>query len=132
MAERNQQFDTFQEWVNKASSWLTRHEDYNDTEHGDEKGWRGRHFKAICFDSKGRLCYQGSDFMRARDEDTFPVRWLWPDQVPLLMVEPTQEMGFAAMKTWDRRMKEGERNWVAMFKEVFKIMRETALKDEKP
>lgn len=73
MAEHNQQFSTFIEWVNKASSWLTRHPDFN-----------SQGFRAICFDTKGRLCRCGRDFMRARDEDAFPVRWLWPDQVPEL------------------------------------------------
>lgn len=66
MAEHNQQFDTFLEWVNKAPSWLTR---------------RGSEIRAICYDTKGRVCRIGGDFMRARDEDAFPVRWVWPDQV---------------------------------------------------
>lgn len=66
MAEHNQRFETFDMWVNKASSWLTR---------------RGPNVKAICYDAKGRLCTRGADMMRARDEGAFPVRWLWPDQV---------------------------------------------------
>lgn len=37
MTERNQTFETFDTWVNKASSWLTRREG-----------------KAICYDTKGR------------------------------------------------------------------------------
>ena len=69
MAEHNQRFDTFQQWVNKAPSWLTRHEKYN--EHT---------FRTICLDSLGRPCTIGRDFMRARDENTFPVHWRWPDQ----------------------------------------------------
>ena len=28
---------------------------------------------SICVDSKGRRCKIGADFMRARDEDAFPV-----------------------------------------------------------
>lgn len=60
MAEHNQQFETYVRWVNKASSWLTRYEG-----------------TAICFDMKGRQCKAGKDFMRARDEDCFPVRWIW-------------------------------------------------------
>lgn len=75
MAEHNQQFKSHQEWVNKASSWLTRHPE-----------WDGKSFRAICFDTKGRLCRIGKDFMRARDEDAFPVRWVWPDQVPELVL----------------------------------------------
>ena len=69
MAEHNQQFDSFQQWVNKASSWLTRHPEYN-----------AQFFQAVCFDTLGRRCFSGKDFMRARDEDTFPIRWWWPDQ----------------------------------------------------
>ncbi len=65
MAEHNQQFDTFTEWLNKASSWLTRR----------------LPDRVACFDSKGRLCSSGKDFMRARDEGTFPVRWVWPGEV---------------------------------------------------
>ena len=71
MAEHNQQFDNFQQWVNKAPSWLTR---------------RGTNVHAICYDTKGRLCRIGGDFMRARDENAFPVRWLWPEQVAKLAV----------------------------------------------
>lgn len=96
MAERDQCFDDFNQWVNKASSWLTRHADYNNTEHGDKKGWRGQHFTALCFDAKGRICRCGGDFMRARDEGTFPIHWVWPDEVPAmfarleaLTLEPT-------------------------------------------
>lgn len=79
-----QQFDNFEQWVRHASSWLTNHPDYNNTEHGKTKGWRGHHFTALCFDTRGRLCRQGSDFQRARDEGTFPIRWVWPDQIPEL------------------------------------------------
>lgn len=80
----NQKFDTFEHWVNKASSWLTRHPCYNNTQHptqtGD-KGWRGEHFTAMCFDSLGRRCRIGRDFQRASDEGSFPVWWIWPDQI---------------------------------------------------
>lgn len=72
MTERLQCFDSFVVWVNKASSWLTR---------------RGPHVKAICLDVRGRLCADGADFMRARDEGAFPVRWLWPDQVAAELAE---------------------------------------------
>ena len=79
MAEYNQRFDSFQEWVNKASSWLTRHPDYHDYAHSQ--------FKAVCFDSKGRHVKNGGDFARARDEDAFPVHWLWPDQIGQVALE---------------------------------------------
>ena len=82
MGEREQRFDNFDQWVSKASSWLTRHPHHNNTEHGGKKGWRGDHFTAICFDTAGRICRNGGDMMRARDEGCFPVRWVWPDEVP--------------------------------------------------
>jgi hypothetical protein len=72
-------------------SWLTRHPEYNNTEHGKDPGaigWRGHHFTTMCFDSRGRRCRQGSDFMRARDEGTFPVIWIWPDQIWELKLRP--------------------------------------------
>lgn len=55
------EFTSFIQWVNKASSWI---------------GFTG----AKCFDTLDRPCRNGGDFMRARDEDTFPVRWYWPDR----------------------------------------------------
>ncbi len=51
------QFETFQQWVNKAASRLDN--------------------KAVCIDAIGRRCLRGADFMRARDEKTFPVRYFW-------------------------------------------------------
>ena len=77
----DQTFTSHQQWVNKASSWLTRHPDYNNTEHGEKKGWRGNHFTAMAFDSFGRRCRNGADMQRARDEGAFPVWWVWPDQI---------------------------------------------------
>jgi hypothetical protein len=73
MAEFNQQFDSFQEWVNKGTSWLTRHPLYS------REDWR--HFTAICYDTKGHRVTCGGDFQSASDEGAFPVRWIWPDQV---------------------------------------------------
>ncbi len=69
MAEHDQRFDTFHQWVNKASSWLTRHAKYDE-----------RTFRVTCLAAKGRPCLIGRDFERARDEDTFPIHWRWPDQ----------------------------------------------------
>ncbi len=77
----DQRFDSFDQWVSRASSWLTCHEQYNNTEHGDAKGWRGHHFTAICFDSFGRRCTHGEHFRRAEEDDAFPVWWIWPDQI---------------------------------------------------
>lgn len=74
-------FISFQEWVNKASSWLTQHPEYNNTEHGETKGWRGKHFTALCFDQKGRPIHNGGEMRRADEEGAFPVWWIWPDQI---------------------------------------------------
>ena len=73
MAEYNQQFDSFVEWECKARSWLTRRQKTNSSGHP--------YNRAVCFDMKGRLVQNGGDFMRARDDGSFPVRWLWPDQI---------------------------------------------------
>jgi len=50
------QFTSFTEWVNKARSWI---------------GGTG----AVCTDTKWRVLRCGADFMRARDEGTFPVTY---------------------------------------------------------
>lgn len=65
MAEDNQRFDSFNQWLDKAPSWLTRHPDYEKT-----------FFRAVCFDNTGKICWNGGDF----DEATYPVHWVWPDQ----------------------------------------------------
>lgn len=77
----DQTFTSFQQWVNRAHRWLTCHPEYNNTEHGETKGWRGKHFTTLCFDSFGRRCRNGADFQRAHDEGAFPVWWIWPDQI---------------------------------------------------
>jgi hypothetical protein len=90
----SQYFDDFEQWVNRASQWLTCHAEYNDTQYG-ENGHRGYHFTAMCFDQKGRRLRNGGDFQRARDEDAFPVWWIWPDQVHDLIrpsSSPTDEV----------------------------------------
>lgn len=86
VAVDGQRFTSHQEWVNKASSWLTRHPLYCNTEHGETKGWRGAHFTALCFDQKGRRVRNGSDFQRAHNEGAFPVWWVWPDQIAGLLM----------------------------------------------
>lgn len=74
MAEHNQRFDTFEQWCNKAPSWLTRHAAYDQIS-----------FRAICFDDHGRYCREGADFERAHDQGTFPVHWMWPDQAAVIL-----------------------------------------------
>ncbi|MGP3699223.1 phage Gp37/Gp68 family protein [Rhodobacter sp. NSM] len=46
------EFTDFQQWVNKASTWVNG---------------------GICLDARGRQCRIGADMMRARDEGAFPV-----------------------------------------------------------
>ena len=92
VAVSGQSFATKQDWINRASSVLTFHPDYNDTAHrGPEKGWRGYHFTALCFDQKGRRTRNGGDFQRAEDDGAYPVWWVWPDQISgLLMVDAAE------------------------------------------
>lgn len=60
------QFDTFDDWVNHATRRLT-----------GRVGSVGEELRPICVDTLGRRCHVGKDFMRARDEGTFPVRYFW-------------------------------------------------------
>ena len=88
IAVEGQSFSCHQQWVNKATSRLTRHPRYNNTEHnGPAKGWRGEHFTALCFDQQGRRCRNGGDMQRAEDEGAFPVWWVWPDQIADLIMK---------------------------------------------
>lgn len=54
--EPDGQFNSFTEWVNKATSWIGG-------------------MNSLCADAKGRVCKIGKDFMLARDEGAFPVRY---------------------------------------------------------
>lgn len=58
------QFDTFDKWVNHATRALTGYE-----------GSCGESLSPICIDAFGRRCNIGKDFMRARDEGAFPIRY---------------------------------------------------------
>lgn len=53
-------FTTFTQWVNKARGW------YRSTGTSSHN--------SIAIDAAGRVCLLGVHFMRARDENTFPVR----------------------------------------------------------
>lgn len=77
------QFDTFQDWVSHASRALTGLE-----------GNHGEEIKAICVDAKGRRCHIGGDFMRARDEDAFPIRYFVTGRV---VPQPDQAADTARM-----------------------------------
>ncbi len=98
-AVKGQSFATFDQWVNKASSWLTSHPEYRDTQHPKKKGWQGYHFTAMAFDQLGRRCRNGADMMRARDEMVFPVWWVWPDQIAALIMPPTPVDASAGAET---------------------------------
>lgn len=60
------EFHSFDNWVNKATGKLT-----------GRTGSVGEVLSAMCVDTLGRRCHVGKDFMRARDENTFPVRFFW-------------------------------------------------------
>lgn len=62
-------FTSFEDWVNRAKHCLA-----NRT---CESSGSTMPVPAMCVDTKGRRCYQGSDFMRARDENAFPVIYFW-------------------------------------------------------
>ena len=49
-------FTSFTQWVNKARSWFR----------GVRRGY-------VCVDAKGRICQTGREFMRARDDGSFPI-----------------------------------------------------------
>ena len=92
VAVEGQSFSSEQDWINRATRALTRHPSYNNTEHGEEKGWRGHHFTALCFDQAGNRMRIGGDFKRATTEGTYPVWWVWPDQISaILKARATQE-----------------------------------------
>jgi len=75
-----QKFDSHQDWVRRATRRLTAHDSYFDANQGDNAGYRGPHFTAICFDAKGRRCWSGMEMRRAEADGAFPVSWIWPDQ----------------------------------------------------
>lgn len=85
-AVEGQSFSSKQQWINTATSRLTSHPLYCNTEHGEKKGWRGAHFTALCFDQKGRSVRNGGDFQRAEDDNAYPVWWVWPDQIAGLLM----------------------------------------------
>jgi hypothetical protein len=68
------EFKSFEQWVSKASSWITK--------------------DALCVDAKGRICQLGKDFKRAQEERAFPVRFFYDMQVsaePVPAFEPKIE-----------------------------------------
>jgi hypothetical protein len=55
------EFKTFSQWVSHAQDALSS----------------PNHYPAVCIDAIGRRCTIGKDFMTARDEGTFPIRYFW-------------------------------------------------------
>jgi len=53
-------FASFEQWVNKTAGWF--------------RSYRVRSDDTLCVDAVGRICRVGKQFMRARDEGTFPIR----------------------------------------------------------
>ena len=53
-------FSCFHQWVNKTHSWYRQHDANSNN--------------SLAIDAKGRVCMRGKDFMRARDEESFPVK----------------------------------------------------------
>lgn len=80
------QFDTFDDWVNHAPRALTGF-----------TGSVGEEIRPICIDSLGRRCHLGADFMRARDEGTFPVRYF-------IRMKPAAERASKDVMSLDRAL----------------------------
>ena len=79
-----QYFSSKQDWINNGRYALTGHADHNNTEcipAGAKSGWQGHHFTAMCFDQRGRRCLIGADFQRAEEDGSYPIWWIWPDQI---------------------------------------------------
>lgn len=53
------QFTSFSDWVNNASRRF--------------KTWEVRGDETLCIDKKGRVCLVVRQFIRARDEKTYPI-----------------------------------------------------------
>jgi hypothetical protein len=67
------EFASFADWVNFASKRLTVC-----------TGSVGQNVAPICVDALGRRCHIGKDFMRARDEAAFPVRYFFECTEPAI------------------------------------------------
>lgn len=74
-------FTSFQQWVNKATSWIGG-------------------TNPLCADAKDRICRNGGDFMRARDENAFPVRF-WFEEGPAQTVKQRN----ASQRAYHRAMR---------------------------
>jgi len=75
----SQQWDTYEDWLSSIgfTPWRPNASD------GDGPP----NVEAMALDDRNRPCLNRADFQRARDEGTFPVRWLWPEDVARLAEE---------------------------------------------
>lgn len=113
VAVDGQSFRCQQDWINRAPHVLTRHPQYHNTEHdGPAKGWRGAHFTTMCFDQLGRRVRNGGDFQRAEDDATYPVWWIWPDQIAELLMTKS-----VADATHEQAIAEAERRGAERMRE---------------
>lgn len=67
-----QSCDRYAVMMEQGPKWLTQHRRYQPGE-----------FEAICYDRKRRHCPSWVSFLLARETETFPIYWFWPDQVPV-------------------------------------------------
>ena len=74
------EFTSFQQWVNKARSWI------------GGTGW-------LCVDAKGRQCKIGAHMMLAEKEGAFPVSF-GPPLVSRLVVLPPQRGASPPTEIW--------------------------------
>ena len=86
------EFTSYQQWVNKGASWLKSPE----------------HRRAMCIDALGRRVAIGADFMRARDEDSFPVYFFW--ECELTSAHETAELNAANARIAKLEALVGERD----------------------
>lgn len=78
-ALKDQKFSDFGDWVATATRKLAYYE--RDANLRSVATTPPDLERAICYDTKGRRCLIGKDFSRAREEGTFPVHYIWPDQI---------------------------------------------------
>ena len=98
------EFVSFADWVNFAEKRLARSRNSN-----------GEPLTAICVDTLGRRCANGRDFMRARDEGAFPVRFFF---------ECVESAALASAQAENERLREALKKTYAALKAVVGMLRE--------
>lgn len=64
------QFLDFDDWLNHARV-------LREWPGAERLGWGVAPPPAVCIDAKGRRCWSGWEFIRARDEGAFPISYFW-------------------------------------------------------